>query len=606
MRTGLVAHASRATARARAILAALAILVAASVFSSAMASETIKYTYDAMGRLVKVDHGSTGPNANVTTNYTYDNADNRCGVSVSTNGSAAAACAAPSGGGSLTLSPTALPGGSVGITYPSTTITASGGSGTYSYQVSSGTLPAGLTLSSGGLLSGIPTTATTFNFTITATDGDGRTGSQVYSVTIAQPTITLSPASLPGAVVGSSYSKTITASGGSGGYSYQKTAGNLPTGLTLSSGGLLSGSPTVAGTFSFTITATDNSGSSGSRAYSVAISIANVVLSPTTLPLGVVGTAYSATITANGGSGGYSFAKTAGTLAPGLTLYSGGLLSGTPSMAADYNFTITATDDSGHSGSRAYAVTINAATVTILPMSLPGGTVGTAYYQTISASGGSGGYTFSVSAGSLPTGLTLNSSTGKLSGTPTTAGSYSFTILVKDNTGHGAFRSYGISINAAGNQPPVANPDAATTTVCQTIFINVIANDTDPDGDLPLTLVSVSGIGYSVFSSTTVQFDAPNSPASRSGTYVVQDSRGAQSTGNVNVGVNPGTCSIGGGGGTSSPPSSTTDTGTDVSSDPALSDPSATDPSQATGTSDPTQTPPADPTTPQAPPSGGE
>ncbi len=135
------------------------------------AQETITYQYDARGRLIHVDHGATGPNANVTAAYTYDDADNRTQVVVNT------------GGVTLTLSPTTLPGGTVGTAY-SQTITASGGTGGYTFAKTAGTLPGGLTLASGGLLSGTPTTAGTSNFTITATDSSSNTGSQPYSVTI--------------------------------------------------------------------------------------------------------------------------------------------------------------------------------------------------------------------------------------------------------------------------------------------------------------------------------------------------------------------------------------------------------------------------------------
>ena len=97
-----------------------------------------------------------------------------------------------------------------------------------------------------------------------------------------------------------------------------------------------------------------------------------------------------------------------------------GAITGTPTTAATSNFTITATDGLGATGARAYAVTINAA-ITVNPATLPNGTVGVAYSQTVSATGGNGSYTFSVSAGSLPAGLSLNAGTGAITGTPTTA-----------------------------------------------------------------------------------------------------------------------------------------------------------------------------------------
>ena len=162
------------------------------------------------------------------------------------------------------MSPSTLSNGTVSTAY-SQTITASGGTGPYVFT-SSGTLPTGLSLSSGGVLSGTPTTAGTFTFTVIATDqaGAGCTGSRSYTVIITAgcPLITLSPSTLPNGTVSTAYSQTITASGGTSPYSFAVTSGTLPTGLSLSSAGVLSGTPTTAGVSSFTVTATPGPGRS--------------------------------------------------------------------------------------------------------------------------------------------------------------------------------------------------------------------------------------------------------------------------------------------------------------------------------------------------------
>ena len=237
----------------------------------ALASETITYTYDALGRLVKVDHGAAGPNAGVVSSYTYDKTHNRCNVTVATDGSTGVATCA-GGTTTLTLSPTTLPSGTTGTAY-SQTISASGGAGGYTYSITSGTLPAGLGLnSSTGVLSGTPTTAATYSFTITATDSAAAIGSRTYSLTINSSALTVSPTSLPNGTVGTAYSRTISATGGTAPYTYSRTAGTLPAGLTLnSSTGALSGTPTTAATYSFTIRATDSASHIGSRNYSVTI-----------------------------------------------------------------------------------------------------------------------------------------------------------------------------------------------------------------------------------------------------------------------------------------------------------------------------------------------
>jgi hypothetical protein len=171
----------------------------------------------------------------------------------------------------IILSPTTLPSGAAGSAY-SQTVTASGGTSPYTYTVTSGSLPAGTTLLSAGLLSGTPLFGGSYNFTITATDNNACTGFQAFTLTITGcPQITVSPTSIPNGTVGSAFNQTITASGGSPSYSYAVTSGTLPTGLTLSSGGVLSGTPSVAGSYNFTITATDGNSCTGNLAYSQTI-----------------------------------------------------------------------------------------------------------------------------------------------------------------------------------------------------------------------------------------------------------------------------------------------------------------------------------------------
>jgi len=269
----------------------------------------------------------------------------------------------------------------------------------------------------------------------------------------ACPIITLSPTTLPNGVVGTPYSQTISASGGTAPYTFTVTAGALPPGLTLSLAGLLSGTPTTIGTFTFTVTATDANGCPGSQPYTITINAAcpTLTISPATLPNGNLGVLYSQTITASGGTAPYIFTVTAGALPPGLALTSSGpstaLLSGTPTSTGTFSFTITATDANGCQVSQAYTILINAACppITVSPATLPNPTVGIPYSQTISASGGTAPYIFTVTAGSLPPGLALTSSgpsTALLSGTPTTTGNFSFTITATDANGCPGAQAY--------------------------------------------------------------------------------------------------------------------------------------------------------------------
>nr|MBA3487528.1 putative Ig domain-containing protein [Lysobacter sp.] len=343
----------------------------------------------------------------------------------------------------IVLAPTTLPPATVGAAYGQT-VTASGGTAPYSYAITAGALPAGLTLASNGTLSGTATAGGSFNFTVTATDsstGTGPyTGSRAYAFSVNAPIVGLAPATLPTATIATAYSQTITALGGTAPHSFAVTAGALPAGLMLASNGTLSGTATASGTFNFTVTATDSSTGTGpyigSRAYAFTVAAPTVALAPATLPSATIATAYSQVVTASGGTAPYSYAVTAGALPAGLTLASDGTLSGTATAGGTFNFTVTATDSSGGSGpftgSNAYALSVDAPTVTLAPATLPGGTLDVAYSQTVTASGGTAPYTYAVTAGALPAGLTLAAS-GTLSGTPTAVGPNSFTITATDS-----------------------------------------------------------------------------------------------------------------------------------------------------------------------------
>lgn len=345
----------------------------------------------------------------------------------------------------ITVSPTSLPNAAVGSSY-NQTVSATGGASPYSFAVTSGSLPTGLTLNaSTGEISGTPTAAGTFNFTVTATDDNDCAGSQAYSITVDCPTITFNQSSLSNGTVGSSYSQTVSASGGTMPYSYAVTSGSLPSGLSLNPNtGEITGTPTSSGTFNFTVTATDDNDCTGSQAYSITVDCPTITVNPSSLPNGTAGSPYNQTVSASGLSGSFTFAVTSGSLPAGLSLNpSTGVISGTPTTTGMFNFTITATHDASNcQGSRSYSIQIDCPVITLSPTSLPNAAVGSSYSQTVSASGGIGSYTYSVTGGSLPSGLSLNSNTGEISGTPDTAGTFSFTITATDANGCQGSRVY--------------------------------------------------------------------------------------------------------------------------------------------------------------------
>jgi len=200
----------------------------------------------------------------------------------------------------------------------------------------------------------------------------------LYGVTVSNEPVILTQPTLPEPRVGVPYSQALTATGPAGPYTFAVTAGALPAGLTLSSGGLLAGTPTGAGAASFTVTATSVAGVTGTLAYTTAVApalpappVVPVVFGRATLPNGGVGVAYSQALTASGPAGPFAFTVTAGALPAGVTLSAGGLLSGTPTAAGTASFTVTATNPNGTSGTQAYTITLAPAAPVVPPPVVP-------------------------------------------------------------------------------------------------------------------------------------------------------------------------------------------------------------------------------------------
>jgi large repetitive protein len=364
--------------------------------------------------------------------------------------------------GTLTLSPGTLASGAVGSSYGPVGFSASGGFGAYVFTLMKGNhLPAGVTLNLSGTLGGTPSAAGTFAFTIVATDNhdSSLTGQGTYSITVT-PALAVSPAALPAATVGNTFSKQLTASGGSGA-GYVFTASALPAGLTLSSAGLLSGTPTSAlgSPFHFTVTATDSASVFRNFSYSLTVDPA-LELNPGSLSVATVGDRFSTQLKSTGGSGkGNVFTSTA--LPAWLTLSSTGLLSGMPPATADSSasFTVTVIDSNKGTTSAGYTLSVDPALL-LSPTTLTVVTVGNPFATQLTAAGGSGaGYVFA--GGNLPVWMTL-SSAGLLSGTPTTAAGspFHFTVAVTDSNAGTVRHTYSLSVNPALVVKPIPLPAA--------------------------------------------------------------------------------------------------------------------------------------------------
>jgi hypothetical protein len=351
----------------------------------------------------------------------------------------------------LTLTPSGLDDGMIGASYRQT-ITASGGTAPYSFAMT-GARPPGLSLSDAGVLEGKPTMCGHFTFTITATDFLGCTESAVYEIEVDSD-LTLMTDSLPDGAECIAYSHPITATGGTGEHVFTTPRGALPDGFLLSKEGVLSGPPTSARSFTFPVTVTDAALCSVSREYTVRI--LSCWIEPPILTDGTECVSYNAQFSVTEGIGPYMFSITAGMLPPGLSLLpEGGELSGTPSTAGPYAFTVTATDALMRPViSREYTMNIGCPVIVISPPTLPNGTVNQIYSEPITAVGCTHpySYVFTLDAGELPPGLHPSMS-GGLEGIPTVKGHYTFTVkaaTIAPGTCSGT-RDYAIDIDC----PPI-------------------------------------------------------------------------------------------------------------------------------------------------------
>ncbi len=248
------------------------------------------------------------------------------------------------------------------------------------------------------------------------------------------PPVLVTPASLRRGRVEAGYLAALTATGGVVPLSWSLASGSLPPGLTLSSAGALAGTPTMAGTFTFTVQVADARTGKDARSFVVNIAPPPVSVSTTSSAGGMVGFPYSTTVAARGGVAPYSWTVTSGSLPAGLTLSSSGAITGTPRAAGTFEFTVQVadSDDPIETGTRSLSVTVAPPPVSISTASLAGGMVASPYSRTLSGTGGLPPYSWSLATGSLPPGVTLRSS-GTIAGTPTTAGTFFFTVRVADS-----------------------------------------------------------------------------------------------------------------------------------------------------------------------------
>jgi hypothetical protein len=352
------------------------------------------------------------------------------------------------------------PGGIVGQPYKfAFVIEEGGGCPPYTFHVQMGPVPPGLTLveegDEAGKLSGTPTAAGTYDFWLQALDsapggcGNPPTRPKAHTellMTIRiMPALTIDQQALRATLVKAPYSVQLTATGG-GTPTWSLSSGALPPGITFSSSGLLSGTPTATGSYTFSITVVDigNFDRRDTNTYTLNVVEPLTANAPESTPA-EVSRPFSWTPTVAGGTAPYAWALAQGTLPAGLSLDAGsGRISGAPTAAGTFSGTLSVTDANGLRTTLAFALHVDPK-LAIATRRLGSGKVGRLYRASVKTRGGVLPLRWDVS-GKLPPGVRFNSSTGSFTGKAQKAGIFRVTVQVRDRLGAAAKQALAINV----------------------------------------------------------------------------------------------------------------------------------------------------------------
>jgi hypothetical protein len=359
-----------------------------------------------------------------------------------------------SGGGAtastLAITTQSLPAGQVGNPYTAT-LSATGGKEPYAWSLASGTPPSGLSLNSdSGVLAGfpsVPVSAVALHIKVTDSSSPAQTNTATLPITVAPAPLAIGNTSLPDGQVGAAYSVTLNAAGGTPPYTW-KVSPNPPAGLSFNaSTGALAGTPTATATATLSFEVLDSGKPQQTNTATLTLVIVPPAFTVTTtaLPCAQVGTAYSASLQAIGGTSPYAWTLVSGSLA-GLTLSASGAISGTPTTtlaAVADTFQVTDSSSPAQKANVAMTFTVEAAGANGLVCITPARAALTVNQTTAftAATNDSSGVTWSASAGKVAPGTSLNGVAVNYTA-PAAAGVYTLTAT----TGSGASASVSIGV----------------------------------------------------------------------------------------------------------------------------------------------------------------
>jgi hypothetical protein len=336
----------------------------------------------------------------------------------------------------LTINPVNPPPAHLNAPY-SLTFTAQASSGIASWNIIAGQLPPGLSLGVSGTaqVSGVPTQAGSFTFTLQAKDYTIPQSATMDVTIVVDTHLAITKATLRNGGQNQVYSDSFVAANGTPPLHWS-VSGNLPTGLSLnSSTGQVTGTPSNFGGFVYSVSVNDSGSPVETDSGQGILNIAKELQIVGSLSPAYIGQVYNSSLFAIGGSFPYTWSIVSGSLPPGLFLQSQGLIFGTPTQLGSSNFTLQVTD----SGSPPYVVT-RAVTLNVTPTllgvlgnPLSPAPVNVLYHSQIPATGGTPPYFWSISSGQLPPGLNLDAATGYIDGTPTQVGTFNFVARGTDS-----------------------------------------------------------------------------------------------------------------------------------------------------------------------------